>query len=73
MNEKSKFLKLKMRSYNITLKDLLNQIKEIEHDKISDVNEKFSKLKKIREEITKVGTEIDNARKELTLTDYNIN
>jgi hypothetical protein len=60
--------------YAIMLQDLLCQIKEIEDDKISDTNEKFSKIKKIREEITKVGTEIDNAKKGLTLVgSYKIN
>jgi hypothetical protein len=63
-----------MAAYAIMLQDLLSQIKEIEDDKISDTNEKFSKIKKIREEITKVGTEIDNAKKGLTLvSSYKIN
>ena len=62
-----------MSVYAIMLRDLLSQIKEIEDDKISDTNEKLSKIKKIREKITKVGMEIDNAKKRLTLVDYNIN
>lgn len=63
----------KMVTYNQTLKNLLRQIQEIEDDKFGSVTARKSKLKKIKEEITKVGTEIDIARKELTLTDYNIN
>lgn len=57
-----------------TIKSLLRQIKEIEGDLQMSVNEKFSKIKMIKEELTKVGTEIDTVKKELTLLNtYNIN
>jgi hypothetical protein len=70
---KNKSIILKMKKYNLILKDLLVQIKIVEEDINGDLNERLCKIKKIKEEITKVGTEIDNARKELTLVDYSIN
>lgn len=37
-------------------------------------NEKLTEIKKIKEEITKVGTEIDSIKQEITLLSaYNIN
>jgi len=73
-NFKKANISAKMVVYNYTLKDLLRQIQEIEDDKFGDLNEKLSKIKKIKEEITKVGTEIDNAKKELTLvSSYKMN
>lgn len=69
---KTKILQ-KMKQYNFILKDLLTQIQMVEKDIDGDLEERLSKIKKIKEEITKVGTEIDNAKKELTLVDYNIN
>jgi uncharacterized protein Yka (UPF0111/DUF47 family) len=56
------------------VKSLIYQIKEIEADTRSALNEKLSKIKKIREEISKVGTEIDNLKREITLLNtYNVN
>jgi len=57
-----------------TVQNLLQQIKEIEGNAQTDVNEKLSQIKNIREEITKVGTEIDNIKKEITLLNaYSVN
>lgn len=57
-----------------TVQDLLAQIKEIEIDDQTDANEKLSQIKKIKEEITKVGTEIDSIKKELILLNtYSVN
>ena len=56
------------------LHNLLSQIKEIEADANTDVNTKLSKIKKIKDEITKVGTEIDSIKREITLLNtYNVN
>lgn len=57
-----------------TLYNLLSQIKEIEADATTDANEKLSQIKKIKEEIVKVGTEIDSIKREITLLNtYNVN
>ena len=57
-----------------TLYNLLGQIKEIEADANTDVNVKLSKIKKIKEEMAKVGTEIDSIKREITLlSTYNVN
>jgi hypothetical protein len=59
---------------NHTLKVLLSQISQIEADQKMSSNEKLSQIKKIREEITKVGTEIDSIKREFTLLNsYSIN
>lgn len=57
-----------------TLKNLISQIKEIEGDAQADVNVKLSQIKKIKEEITKVGMEIDSIKKEIKLLNsYSVN
>jgi hypothetical protein len=57
-----------------TLKNLISQIKKIEDDTQSSNNEKLSQIKIIKEEITKVGMEIDTLKKEVTLlSTYSIN
>lgn len=57
-----------------TVKALLRQIKEIESDVQVPANEKLSKIKMIREELSKVGMEIDTVKKEITLLNtYNVN
>jgi hypothetical protein len=56
------------------LKDLIYQIKEIENNNNNTPNENLLKIKKIREEMAKVGVEIDSLKKEITLLNtYNIN
>jgi len=49
------------------LKDLLNQIKCVENDTQESTNDKLLKIKKIREELSKVGTEIDSIKKEIKI------
>jgi ribosomal protein L29 len=46
---------------------LLDQIQEIEADVKTSDKEKFSQIKKIREEIAKVGTEIDNLKSDIMI------
>ena len=50
-----------------TVRSLLFRIQEIEQSAQLGVNEKLSEIKKIKEEMIKVGTEIDNIKKEITL------
>ena len=52
---------------NFTVKDLLAKIYALEADTESSVDDKFWQIKKIREEISKVGVEIDSIKKEITL------
>ena len=49
------------------IKDLLAEISVLEADKEMSSESKLSEIKKIREELSKVGTEIDNLKKELKL------
>lgn len=67
-------LSAKLLIYTNTVRDLITQIKKIEGDVQAPVNEKLSKIKMIREEITKVGMEIDKLKKEIMLLGaYSIN
>lgn len=50
-----------------TVRSLLDRISEIEADTQTGANEKLFEIKKIQEEITKVGTEIDSIKREITL------
>lgn len=57
-----------------TVRSLLSRISQIEADTQLSVIEKLSEIKKIQEEMTKVGTEIDSIKKEITLLNtYYIN
>ena len=57
-----------------TIKDLLAQIKKIEDDSQTPTIEKLSKIKNIKEEMTKVSAEIDFIKRECTLlTSRNVN
>jgi len=57
-----------------TVRDLITQIKKIEDDTQTSANEKLSKIKMIREEITKVSVEIDKLKNEIKLLRaYSIN
>lgn len=56
------------------LQNLLEQIKKIEADAQADVNANLFQIKKIKEEMTKVGMEIDSIKREITLLNtYNVN
>jgi type I restriction-modification system DNA methylase subunit len=57
-----------------TVKKLLLKIAELEQDVDAPLEAKLSEIKKIKDEITKVGTEIDSIKKEITLLNtYNVN
>lgn len=57
-----------------TVRSLLTRIKEIENNVQASDNEKLLQIKKIRDEIAKVGTEIDSIKKEFTLLNsYSLN
>jgi len=57
-----------------TLKNLLGRINSLEADPTLTVADKHEKIKIIRTELTKVGTEIDNIKKEIKLlSDYRMN
>ncbi len=57
-----------------TVRSLLFRIQEIEQSVQLGENEKLSEIKKIKEEMIKVGTEIDNIKKEITLVNtYHVN
>ena len=56
------------------VKNLLNQIDDVENDFKSSISDRLVKIKKIKEELSKVGMEIDNIKREIRLlTAYNIN
>jgi peptidoglycan hydrolase CwlO-like protein len=75
MNDSRKIsLSAKLLVCTHTVRDLITQIKKIEDDVQAPANEKLSKIKMIREEITKVGMEIDKLKKEIMLLGaYSIN
>ena len=57
-----------------TLQDLTMQIKKIEEDTQTPAIEKFPQIKIIREEIVKVGMEIDKLKNEIKLMSvYRVN
>ncbi len=67
-------LSANMLACSYTVKNLLARIYALEEDTQVSVEEKLSQIKKIREEITKVGMEIDSIKKEITLLNsYNVN
>lgn len=58
----------------LKLEQLLDQIKKIEINTQLSISDKISKIKIIKEEIDKVGKEIDIIKKEITLQEsYNVN
>jgi translation initiation factor 2B subunit (eIF-2B alpha/beta/delta family) len=59
---------------NYTVRNLLSKIAVLEASVQVSAEEKFSAIKNIKDEITKVGTEIDSIKKEITLLNsYNLN
>ena len=59
---------------NYTVKKLLLRIAELERDAEAPLETKLTEIKKIKDEITKVGTEIDSIKKEITLLNtFNVN
>lgn len=75
MNESRRAqLSANMLACSYTVKQLLMRIAEIEGDTETPLEDKISQIKKIKDEITKVGTEIDSIKKEITLLNaYNVN
>jgi len=67
-------LAAKMLACNWTARNLLARIGALEADKELTLEEKFAQIKIIREEISKVGTEIDSIKKEIKLLNaYTVN
>ena len=67
-------LAAKMMTCSWTLRELLTRIGELENDKELSMNEKMVQIKIIKDEITKVGTEIASIKKEITLLNaYSVN
>lgn len=76
VNVDKKFSKLniKMKICKYTLTKLLLDISVLEKDNFLPINEKNSKIKIIKDELKKVGEEIDNIKKEITLmNNYKLN
>jgi type I restriction-modification system DNA methylase subunit len=75
MNEHRRIqLSANMMVCNYTVRNLLSKIAALEANAQVPVEEKLSEIKKIKDEITKVGTEIDSIKKEITLLNsYNLN
>jgi hypothetical protein len=67
-------LTIKMKVCMHTLKSLLRQIKAVEADTQSPISDRVLQIKKIQEELSKVGGEIDNIKKEFKLIQtYSLN
>lgn len=67
-------LATKMLVCSYVVRGLLDKIRTLEADTDVPLEEKLSQIKKIREEMTKVGTEIDSIKKEITLLkSYSVN
>ena len=67
-------LAAKMLVCSYTARNLLERIAALEADTQLTSEEKFTQIKIIRDEITKVGTEIDSIKKEVKLLEtYNVN
>ncbi len=67
-------LSANMLACSYTVKNLLAKIYALEADTQTPAEEKIPEIKKIKDEITKVGTEIDSIKKEITLlNDFSVN
>lgn len=67
-------LSAKMLVCSHTVRDLLRQIHAIEADTEATPSSRLEKIKKIKDEITKVGAEIDSLKREFTLLNkYTVN
>lgn len=67
-------LSSKLLVYSSRLKELIKQIKILEDDTVTPPKEKASQIKIIREELNKVGMEIDKIKKEIMLIkQYGVN
>jgi type I restriction-modification system DNA methylase subunit len=67
-------LAAKMLVCSYIVRGLLDKIRTLEANTDVPFAEKISEIKKIKEEMTKVGTEIDSIKKEITLLkSYSVN
>lgn len=67
-------LKIRLVTAKETARSLLFRIQEIEKKDNAGLIEKLSEIKMIKEEISKVGMEIDSIKKEITLlNNYHVN
>ena len=67
-------LAAKMMTCSWTVRELLTRIADLENDKELSMNEKMVQIKIIKDEISKVGTDIANIKRELTLINtYSVN
>lgn len=67
-------LAAKMLVASFTVRDLLAKISVLEKTTELSLNEKLEQIKIIKEEITKVGVEIDSIKREITLLNaYSVN
>jgi hypothetical protein len=67
-------LATKMLIASYTVRDLLSKISALETNQELSLNEKLEQIKIIKDEITKVGTEIDSIKREIKLlSEYSIN
>lgn len=67
-------LAAKMLVASFTVRDLLAKISVLETSTELSLNEKLEQIKIIKEEITKVGVEIDSIKREITLLNaYSVN
>lgn len=67
-------LAAKMLVCSYVVRGLLDKIRTLEGATDVPLEEKLSRIKKIRDEMTKVSTEIDSIKKEITLLkSYNVN
>lgn len=67
-------LAAKMMVCSQIMRELITRIADLENDTQLSNEEKFEQIKNIKLEISKVGTEIDSIKKEITLIrDYSIN
>lgn len=75
MNEwRLRHLRVNLAVCKETIKDYLVRLDAIEKDNQTSAEERLLQIKKIREEINKVGEEIDFLKKEIMLiNDYSVN
>jgi hypothetical protein len=67
-------LAAKMMTCSWTVRELLTRIADLENDKELSMNEKMVQIKIIKDEISKVGTDIANIKKEIKLlSEYSVN
>jgi hypothetical protein len=66
-NTKRSYFRAQLIAASWAVQDLLEQIEGVENDLKSSLEDRLAKTKKIREELSKVGMEIDNIKREIRL------